>query len=121
MIPAEPRPPVNTAERINESVGLARVIADRKWKIAKLDAAEKTARAGGNAVAVVLLLFLLPILLLTLNLGLGFLLAELTGLSSGVSFLLLSAFYAVVMLVIYVFRNQFFTNPLLSSLAKKLF
>lgn len=114
-------PPGGTAERVGETIGYAEVIAERKWQLMKLNAAEKIAKSGSGLVSLLLVFGLGIVFMLTFNIGLGFGLSEWTGMSVGTSFLLLSAFYVLLIIIIYWQRDRLITNPILSLVVNKLF
>lgn len=117
----ESSPPRGTAERVGASIGYAEIIADRKFQLLKLNAAEKMAKSGSRLISAILAFGFSIIFTLTFNIGLGFGISEWTGLSVGISFLLLSAIYAVLIILIYWQRERLITNPLLNVIVNKLF
>ncbi|MEM7574225.1 MAG: hypothetical protein AAF433_15070 [Bacteroidota bacterium] len=114
-------PDLDIKEEIGATVGYLEAYFERKVQLVKLDVAEKTAQTGASLATGLILVSLLPIVLTTLSIGLGFLLADLLQWSVAGGFLLLAAFYIVLGGLIFIFRRQLFTNPILSKLIRELF
>lgn len=110
-----------TTERLSESIGFAETVAQRKLQLYKLSTAEKLAKSGSGLIVGIILVVLSSVTMLTLNIGLGFLLAEQTGFSVGISFLLLTVIYCLIMGLVVWLRHRLFTNPILARVVKKLF
>lgn len=114
---------INTdfTEELGETIGYLEAFAERKIQIAKLDAAEKLAKTTASLATGFILLALMPVFLCVLSVALGFLMVESFGFSFAKSFFLLSGFYFLLGVVLYVGRQQFFTNPILGMVISDMF
>ncbi|WP_367390448.1 hypothetical protein [Lewinella sp. LCG006] len=108
-------------EDIGEAIGYLEVLAERKIQMAKLDAAEKLAKTTASLATGFILLALLPVFLCVLSVALGCLLVASFGFSFAESFFLLSGFYFLLGVVLYLGRQQFFTNPILGMVISDIF
>lgn len=114
---------INTdfTEELGETIGYLEAFAERKIQIAKLDAAEKLAKTTASLATGFILLALMPVFLCVLSVALGFLMVESFGFSFANSFFLLSGCYLLLGVVLYVGRQQFFTNPILGMVISDIF
>jgi len=114
-------PGTNAERKVGELLGYLEVFIERKWQLAKLDVAEHSARFLSRCLSIGIVFSFGIIALLTFHLGAGFLLAESTGMSYGISFMLLFLLNIASIIIIYQLRHRLFTNPILGHLIHELF
>ena len=84
----------------------------------KLDVIDKVVRLLTTATLAILLFLILIVVLLFASLGIAFLLSKHIGLTS--AFMVVAAFHAFVLLLIYAFRRPWIERPLVRYLARLL-
>jgi uncharacterized membrane protein len=106
---------------LGEAIGYLEAFAERKIQIAKLDAAEKLAKTTASLATGFVLLALVPVFLCVFSVALGFLMVETYGFSFANSFFLLSGIYFLLGIVLFIARQQLFTNPILGMVISDIF
>ena len=108
-------------EDVGETLGYLEIYTERKLQIAKLEAAEKTAKVTASLVTNLVLGAFLLIIFGTLSLALGFFLQQAMGISYAQAFLLLGGIQIVLLIIMITFREKLFTNPILKHTIQTLF
>lgn len=108
-------------EDIGETIGYAEIYAERRIQLAKLEAAERTAKVTASLVTSIALGSFLLIVFGTLSLALGFYLRQAFGLTYAQAFLSLGGIQTLLLVIMYLFRHQIFTNPILEQIIQVLF
>lgn len=116
-----PEPTTTITEDLGESLGYLEGYIQRKVQIAKLDMAEQLVKVTASLATMAILVALVPVLLCVFSVGVGFYLATAFDWSIAQAFFALSGFYVLLGGVIYVFRRQLFTNPILGLVIKEVF
>ena len=86
-------------------INLIKEYFEKRIELIKLDATEKTLKVIGAAVPFIIVIVLLVFFLFLLNVGIGFLIGNALE-NYGYGFLILAAFYLLVILLAYLFRNN---------------
>jgi len=102
-----------------ETVEYAKLYLEQKTDYFKLEVAKQSAKTTSNLVTVAVLGGLGLFVLFLFTMSIGFYLGELLE-SYGTAFLILTGFYLFLAIVIYFFRKQIITNPLLSMIIKNM-
>ncbi|HVY75668.1 MAG TPA: phage holin family protein [Puia sp.] len=92
---------------------------DTRLEIAKLRAVDKSSDALSTLVAVVLLIFFAVLFLLFVSIGLALYIGSLIG-SAYTGFFIVAAFYGLLLLLIFIFRERWIKLPLTNLIIKKL-
>lgn len=102
-----------------ETIEYAKLYFEQKSDYLKLEVAKQSAKTTSSLITAAVLGILGLIVLFLLTLSIGFYLGEAIG-SYGTAFLILTGVFALIGLVIYFFKRQIITNPLLSMVIKNM-
>ena len=102
-------------ESVGESIGYAKEYIEQNVALAKLEFAERMALITSTLVTSLVFFLLLMLLLAVGSVSLGFWLGDMLG-SYAQGFLIVSGIYFVLILILYVFRRRFITNPILNQI-----
>ena len=110
-------------EKILSSAGetfeYARIYMEQQGEYLRLEASKRMAKSISQLVTFLVVTFLGMLVLIFLTLAIGLLLGKMWG-SYGLAFLVLTAFYAVAAILIYSFRSQVITNPIVKIIVSNL-
>jgi len=102
-----------------ETFEYARMYLEQKGDYLHLEASKRVAKTTSNLVTLAVIAFLSFMVILFLTLSIGFFLGSMWG-SYGLSFLIITVFYAITAIVIFIFKKQFITNPIIALMVKHL-
>jgi len=107
-------------QQAGESFEYANQYVQKQIDLLKLEGAERVAKTTSSLITMAVLFFFAAMVLIMLSLSLGFWLGSLLN-SYALSFLILAGIYATVGLLVYFFKNQLLTNPILTQVLQSLF
>jgi hypothetical protein len=107
--------PTDFGTYIKENKALFQRYVETRIEILRLKLVRSTSRAIGSLIWLIVLLFLLFLFLIFTGLTIGFLFAEITG-SNVFGFLIATGFILLFALLISLFRNKLFINPVVRLL-----
>lgn len=108
-------------EDAGEAIGYLKIYLERQLQLAKLDAAERSAKMMAAMATAMTLGAFAMIFFCCLSIALGLLIRQLLEVQLSTAFFLLSGFYFLLGLILYFFRQRLFTNPILELVIKTLF
>ena len=85
----------------------------------KFKTTDKAAEITSNLASGLIILILITLLFINLNIGIALLIGDLLG-RIWLGFLILSGFYGVVGILIYIFRNSWIKKPVSNAVIKQL-
>lgn len=98
-----------------ETFEYARLYAEQQVDYLRLEASKRTAKATSQLVTLAVISFLGFMVILFFSISVGFLLGSLWG-SYGLSFLFITGFYALAAILVYFFKKQLITNPIVAMI-----
>ena len=102
-----------------ETVEYAKILVEQKVEYYQLEFAKRTAKTTANLITGAALSFLVMMILIFLSLALGLLLGKWWG-SYALGFIVITGLYLFAAIVIFYFKKQIITNPVLSLIIKDL-
>ena len=107
-------------ESAGETVEYARQYAKLQLEHLRLEAAEKLAKTASTLAATLVLAALGMLVLLMLTLAAGFYLGQLWQ-SYPLGFLCMAGFYVLVAVLVWIFKDRWLTNPMLTTIIRSFF
>ena len=107
-------------ETAGESFEFANQYVQKRIDLLKLEGAEKLAKSTSSIITVAVIAFLATMVAIMLSIAVGFWLGQMLG-SNALAFLIITGVYALFALVVYFFKRQLITNPVLSTMIKSMF
>ncbi|MCC6460205.1 MAG: phage holin family protein [Saprospiraceae bacterium] len=107
-------------EAAGETAEYAKQYVKLQLDYLRLESAEKIAKTASSLIASLVVATLGLITLLMLSLAAGFFLGQLWG-SYGLAFLAVAGFYALLALLVLVFKERWLTNPILTQIIRSFF
>jgi hypothetical protein len=114
------KPTDDILESAGEAYGYARTYAEQMLEYYKLEIAERVSLTISSAITMVVILMIFLIGTLFFSLAMGMYLADVLG-SSVQAFLAVGGIYALLAIIILVFRRQLIVNVILSRMIKVFF
>jgi len=102
-----------------ETIEYAKIYIEQQKEYFKLETSKRLAKTTSNLATVAVLAFLGFMVIIFLSLAVGFLLGQYWN-SYGLAFLVITLFYVVIGLVIFFFKRQIITNPILSLVIREM-
>lgn len=106
-------------ERAGETFGYLQQHIQKRLELYQLEITEWSVRIISSLTALFLISGFLGLIVLFGSLAIGFFLSEWLG-SQGLAFLILTGFYLLLTIIIFVFRRQLITHPILHLLLKEI-
>jgi len=91
---------------------------DTRINLLKLKTIDKASGIISSVISVIVVVLIVFIFIVLLNIGIALFLGDLLG-KAYYGFLIVAAFYGVIGLVLYAFRNKIIKTPIVNSLIKK--
>lgn len=115
---------MDTQEEILQTAGesfeYANLYVQKQIELLKLEGAERIAKSTSVIITMAVLGFMATMVSVMLSIATGFALANLVG-SYSIAFLIITAIYAIFGLIVYFFKRQLITNPVLSVVLASFF
>jgi len=115
---------MNTQENILQTAGetfeYANIYVEKRLDLLKLESAEKIAKSTSAIITLAVVGFLATMVIIMLSIAIGFFLGESLG-SYSLAFFIITAVYALFGLIVYFFKRQLVTNPVLSAVLESFF
>lgn len=115
---------MNSSEEILQTAGetfeYANQYVQKQIDLLKLDSAAKIAKSTSAIITLAVIGFLATMVMIMLSITIGFALGETLG-SYALAFLIITGVYALIALVVYFFKRQLVTNPILSTVLASFF
>ena len=115
---------MNSDEEILQTAGetfeYANLYVQKQIELLKLEGAERVAKSTSSIVTLAVLAFLATMVTVMLSITIGFALGEALG-SYALAFLIITGVYTLFGLLVYFFKKQLVTNPILSVVLASLF
>jgi len=102
-----------------ETVEYAKIYIEQQKDYFRLETSKRLAKTTSNLVTVAVLAFLSFMVLIFLTIAIGFLLGSYFG-SYGLAFLGLTVFYLILSILIFYFKKQIITNPILTLIIREM-
>lgn len=106
----------NSIESLLEKTG---DFLETKVELLKLQAVDKVTGIGSSLASAIILLIVISLMLFTLNIGIAIWIGELLG-EVYYGFFIVSSFYLLIALLMYVFRSQWLKKPFHDRLIRKM-
>jgi len=115
---------MNTQESILQSAGeafeYANIYVEKRIDLLKLESAERVAKSTSSIITLAVIGFLATMVTIMLSIAVGFFLGETLG-SYSLAFFIITGVYALFGVVVYLFKRQLVTNPVLSTVLESFF
>ena len=111
---------MSVSSRLEEIGNDVRDYAENRISIMKLDAAEKGSRVASHVIAGLVIALMFSIAIIFFSIGLALLIAKLTG-EFYLGFFSICAFYVLISILLWRFKEKLIQLPLLNSILNKLF
>lgn len=115
---------MNTQENILQAAGeafeYANIYIEKQIDLLKLESAEKVAKSTSSILTLVVIGFLVTMVAIMFSITVGLFLGGLLA-SYTLAFLIVTVFYALFAVIIFVFKRQLVTNPILSMVLSAFF
>lgn len=115
---------MNTREEVLQTAGetfeYANQYVQKQIELFKLESAEKVAKSTSSIITLAVIGFLATLVTIMLSIAIGFAIGEMVG-SYALGFLVITGFYTLVALLVYYFKRQLVTNPILSTVLESFF
>lgn len=99
-------------EKAGETVGFAQQYIEKRIELYRLELTEKVVITLSSLIASFFLLSIFGLVLIFGSISVGFYLAAAIG-SYGLAFLIVTIFYALMALILYIFKQQLILHPIL--------
>ncbi len=113
---------MKTEELLNtagETLEYGKIYVEQKMDFYRLETSKRLAKTTSNLVTLAVIAFLVMMVVVFLSIAGGLLLGKLFG-SYGLAFLVITGLYLLTVLVIYFFKKEIITNPILSLVIKEM-
>jgi O-antigen/teichoic acid export membrane protein len=110
---------MTSTDSIKSLIEKSKDYLDTKIELTKLKTIDKSADVLSTVVVMVSMLFISVLLILFVSLGLALLLGKMLG-AYHYGFFVVAAFYAIILLVIYVKREKWIKTPIANELINKM-
>jgi hypothetical protein len=110
---------MTSTDSIKSLIDKSKDYLDTKIELTKLKTIDKSADVLSTVVVMVSMLFISVLLILFISLGLALLLGRMLG-AYHYGFFVIAAFYAIILLVIYVKREKWIKTPIANELINKM-
>jgi hypothetical protein len=110
---------MTSTDSIKSLIDKSKDYLDTKIELTKLKTIDKSADVLSTVVVMVSMLFISVLLILFISLGLALLLGKMLG-AYHYGFFVVAAFYAIILLVIYVKREKWIKTPIANELINKM-
>lgn len=115
---------MNTSEEILQTAGetfeYANQYVQKQIELFKLESAEKVAKSTSSIITLAVIGFLVSLVTIMLSITIGFAIGEMLG-SYALGFLIITGIYTLIALVVYFFKRQLVTNPVLAAVLESFF
>lgn len=102
-----------------ETVEYAKIYIEQQKQYFRLETSKRLAKTTSNLATLAVLVFLGFMVMIFFTLAIGFLLGKYIG-SYGVAFLGLTGFYLLLAILVFYFKKQIITNPILNLVIKEM-
>lgn len=115
---------MNTREEVLQTAGetfeYANQYVQKQIELFKLESAEKIAKSTSSIITLAVIGFLATLVTIMLSIAVGFALGDMLG-SYALGFLVITGIYTIIALLVYSFKRQLVTNPVLSAVLESFF
>lgn len=108
----------NQGEFIDELVDKGKDFGKTTAEIIKLKTLDKTSEVLSNVASWVPIILVLFLCFLTLNLGVAYLIGQLTDYGDAAGFLIVAAFYLLLGLILLLCRKKYIKSPIMDSIIR---
>lgn len=109
---------MNTQESILQTAGetfeYANIYIEKRIDLFKLESAEKVAKSTSSIITLAVIGFLATMVIIMFSIAIGFFLGEYLD-SYALAFFIITGVYALFAVLVYFFKRQLVTNPVLSA------
>ncbi|MFV0521626.1 MAG: phage holin family protein [Mangrovibacterium sp.] len=106
----------NQSEFIDELVDKSKDFGKTSVEIIKLKTLDKASDVLSNVISWVPIVFVAFLCFLTLNLGVAYLIGQLTDFGDAAGFLIVAAFYLLVVIILLLMRKRYIKSPIMDSI-----
>jgi hypothetical protein len=110
---------MNTTESIKTLVDQSKDFLETKFELTKLKAIDKSADVLSTAIAMVSMIFLGSLFIIFISIALALMLGKWIG-STPYGFLIIGAFYGLLLLLVYLQREKWIKTPIANGLISKM-
>ncbi len=110
---------MNSQDSIKTLIDKSKDYLETKFELAKLKTIDKSADVLSAVVVMVSMIFIGSLVIILISIGLSLLIGRVLG-AYHYGFFIMGAFYAVILLVIYVQRNKWIKTPIANGLINKM-
>ncbi len=110
---------MNSQDSIKTLIDKSKDYLETKFELARLKTIDKSADVLSAVVVMVSMIFIASLVIILVSIGLSLLIGSLLG-AYHYGFFIMGAFYAVVLLVIYIQRNKWIKTPIANGLINKM-
>lgn len=107
-------------QQAGESFEYANQYVQKQIDLFKLESAERIAKTTSSLITLAVLFSLATLVVIMLSISMGFWLGTILG-SYATAFFIITGVYAILGLLVYFFKKQLVTNPILSSVLASFF
>lgn len=102
-----------------ETVEYAKIYIEQQKRYFRLESAKRVAKTTSNLGTLAIIGFLAFMVIIFLSISVGFLLGSYLG-SYGVSFLIVTLFYALAGILVFVYKKRFITEPIMNVIISEM-
>ncbi len=110
---------MNSQDSIKTLIDKSKDYLETKFELARLKTIDKSADVLSAVVVMVSMIFIGSLVIILVSIGLSLLIGSLLG-AYHYGFFIMGAFYAVILLVLYVQRNKWIKTPIANGLINKM-
>ena len=115
---------MNNKEDVLQTAGetfeYANQYIQKQIELLKLESAERIAKSSSSIITLAVIGALVVLVIIMLSIAIGFALGGMLG-SYALGFLVITGFYTLIALIVYFFKRQLVTNPVLSVVLASFF
>lgn len=102
-----------------ETIEYGKIYVEQKMDFYRLETSKRLAKTTSNLATVAVMAFLVMMVVIFLSIAGGLFLGAILG-SYGLAFLIITGIYMLAVLIIYFFKKEIITNPILSLVIKEM-
>ncbi len=110
---------MNSQDSIKTLIDKSKDYLETKFELARLKTIDKSADVLSAVVVMVSMIFIGSLVIILVSIGLSLLIGSLLG-AYHYGFFIMGAFYAIILLVMYVQRNKWIKTPIANGLINKM-
>ena len=110
---------MNSQDSIKTLIDKSKDYLETKFELARLKTIDKSADVLSAVVVMVSMIFIGSLVIILVSIGLSLLIGSLLG-AYHYGFFIMGAFYAVILLVMYIQRNKWIKTPIANGLINKM-